>query len=254
MSSSLRRAVRTTSLLAAGALAAGTLAAAAAPASAAPADHLVINEAYLNGGSAGATYLNKFVELHNPTGEAIAVDGWTVQYRSYSSTSGFTGKIALSGTIPAGASYLVSGNANAANGTQLPTPDVTSTIAFSGNANGGTLALTKTADTLTGDGAAVLADPDVVDLLGYGVSNTSETAPRADGYSVTSSLNRTGGADTDDNSADFTAGAPTPTACGEACVPHRRRHHRLFLVTWTRCQKRHHRRDPGHRRRQPVRG
>ena len=219
MSSSLRRAVRTTSLLAAGALAAGTLAAVAAPANAAPAEHLVINEAYLNGGSAGATYLNKFVELHNPTGEEITVDGWAVQYRSYSSTGNFTGKIALSGTIPAGGHYLVSGNANAANGTPLPTPDVASTIAFSGNANGGTLALTKTADTLTGDGAAVLADPDVVDLLGYGVANTSETAPKADGYSVTSSLNRTGGADTNDNSADFTAGEPTPTACGEACVP-----------------------------------
>lgn len=219
MSSSLRRAVRTTSLLAAGALAAGTLAAVAAPASAAPADHLVINEAYLNGGSAGATYLNKFVELHNPTSEPVTVDGWTVQYRSYSSTSAFTGKIALSGTIPAGGHYLLSGNANAANGAPLPTPDVTSTIAFSGNSNGGTLALTKTADTLTGDGAAVLADPDVVDLLGYGVSTTAETAPKADGYSVTSSLNRTGGADTDDNSADFTAGAPTPTACGQACVP-----------------------------------
>ena len=29
---------------------------------------LVINEAYLNGGSAGATYLNRYVELYNPTG------------------------------------------------------------------------------------------------------------------------------------------------------------------------------------------
>ncbi|WP_262851417.1 ExeM/NucH family extracellular endonuclease [Mumia quercus] len=219
MSLSVRRGSRVTSLLAAGALAAGGLAAFAAPASAAPADHLVINEAYLNGGSAGATYLNKFVELHNPTDEEIDVDGWTVQYRSYSSTSGFTGKIALSGTIPPGGHYLVSGNANATNGAPLPTPDVASTIAFSGNANGGTLALSSSDATLTGDGATVLANPAVVDVLGYGVSNTYETAPKASGYSVTSSLNRTDGEDTDDNSADFTAAAPTPTACGEACVP-----------------------------------
>ncbi len=219
MSLSVRRGSRVTSLLAAGALAAGGLAALAAPASAAPADHLVINEAYLNGGSAGATYLNKFVELHNPTDEEIDVDGWTVQYRSYSSTSGFTGKIALSGTIPPGGHYLVSGNANATNGAPLPTPDVASTIAFSGNANGGTLALSSSDATLTGDGATVLANPAVVDVLGYGVSNTYETAPKASGYSVTSSLNRTDGEDTDDNSADFTAAAPTPTACGEACVP-----------------------------------
>ena len=33
---------------------------------------VVINEAYLNGGSAGATYLNKFVELYNPTDAAEA--------------------------------------------------------------------------------------------------------------------------------------------------------------------------------------
>ncbi|MFC6150034.1 MULTISPECIES: ExeM/NucH family extracellular endonuclease [Mumia] len=220
MSRSIPRVARATSLLAAGALAAGTLGAvAAAPASAVPADHLVINEAYLNGGSAGATYLNKFVELYNPTSSPIEVDGWTVQYRSYSSTTAFTGKIALTGTIPAGAHYLVSGNANSTNGAALPTPDAPSTIAFSGNANGGTLALTKTADTLTGDGATVVANPNVVDLLGYGVSNTSETAPVASGYSVTASVNRTDGTDTNNNSADFTSAAPTPTACGEACVP-----------------------------------
>ena len=35
---------------------------------------LVINEAYVNGGSSGASYLNKFVELYNPTASAIVAD------------------------------------------------------------------------------------------------------------------------------------------------------------------------------------
>ena len=43
---------------------------AALPAYAAP-NGVVINEAYVNGGSANAPYLNKFVELHNTTSEPI---------------------------------------------------------------------------------------------------------------------------------------------------------------------------------------
>ena len=38
---------------------------------------LVISEAYVNGGSAGASYLNKFIELYNPTGDAIPLSGDT---------------------------------------------------------------------------------------------------------------------------------------------------------------------------------
>lgn len=206
-------------VLAAGAaLVAGLLA--TSPAQASPeGDDLVIGEAYLNGGSAGATYLNKFVEIQNPTDEPIDVSGWSVQYRSYSSTSAFTGVIPLGDRhVEPGGTLLVSGNANAANGQALPTPDVTSSIAFSGNANGGTLALVRSTTALTGDRAAVLASDQLVDLVGYGASTTYEgTAPKATGYSVTSSLQRTAGADTDDNAADLTGGAPTPTACGAEC-------------------------------------
>ena len=32
---------------------------------------LVISEAYVNGGSANASYINKFVELYNPTSAAV---------------------------------------------------------------------------------------------------------------------------------------------------------------------------------------
>ena len=43
---------------------------------------LVISEVYGGGGNAGATYTHDFVELYNPTANPIAVDGWSVQYRS----------------------------------------------------------------------------------------------------------------------------------------------------------------------------
>ena len=181
-------------------------------------DGLVIAEAYLNGGSTGATYLNKYVEILNPTDEVVDVSGWSVQYRSATSTGSFTGVIPLGDHhVEPGGTLLVGGNSNAANGAPLPTPDVTSSVAFSGS-SGGTLALSSSGTALTGDRATVLASDALVDLVGYGSSSTYEgsgAAPTA--YSVTSALHRQDGADTDDNAADLRGGAPTPQACGTDC-------------------------------------
>ena len=43
---------------------------------------VVINEAYLSGGSAGAAFTNKFIELYNPTAAPVTLDGLSLQYRS----------------------------------------------------------------------------------------------------------------------------------------------------------------------------
>jgi 5'-nucleotidase len=187
-------------------------------ASASPAgDNVVINEVYVNGGSAGATYLNKFVELYNPTDHAISVNGWSVQYRSAAGTAAFSGVTPLGDHhLEPGGTLLVSGNSNAANGAALPTPDVAGTTSFSGST--GTIALSKSTTALSGQPSAVLADANVVDLIGYGTSNTYETAVKGSGTGVTSSLNRAAhGADTNNNSADFSAAGPTPVACGDTC-------------------------------------
>ena len=69
------------------ALAASTLAIPSSAGATPAGDNVVINEVYVNGGSTGATYLNKFIELSNPTDEAIDLNGWSVQYRSYSATA-----------------------------------------------------------------------------------------------------------------------------------------------------------------------
>ncbi|WP_375002780.1 ExeM/NucH family extracellular endonuclease [Aeromicrobium sp. CTD01-1L150] len=200
-------------------LAAGTVAALPGSAQGEPdGSEIVIAEAYVNAGSTGATYRNKFVELHNPTEEAVDVSGWSVQYRSYASADRFTGVIALGEhEIPAGGTLLVGGNSNADHGEALPTPDVASSVAFSGNANGGTLALARSTSALSGDRETVLGSDELVDLVGYGASTTFEGSGPAAGYSVTASLNRDEAVDTDDNAADFTAAAPTPQPCGEVC-------------------------------------
>lgn len=186
----------------------------AAPASASvDGTGIVINEAYLSGGSAGAAFTNKFVELHNPTDAAVSLDGTSLQYRSATGTGGASGTIALTGSIPAGGYFLVQGGQNGTTpaGAALPTADAMSgSLNFSGSS--GTIALVKTGTAIpVGDTAGTTG---IVDVLGYGTSNTFEgsaaTAPS--GNTDVKSLNRTGGGDTDVNSADFTLSASiTPT-------------------------------------------
>jgi len=174
---------------------------------------VVINEAYLSGGSAGAAFKNKFVELYNPTDADITLDGMSVQYRSATGTGNSNGVVALSGVIPAGGYYLVQGGSNGANGAVLPEADAAGNLNPSGTT--GTLALVQgTAAVTLGTGSVVGADG-VVDVLGYGTSNTFETAPATApaGNTDVKSLNRTDGVDTNDNSADFTLSATiTPQA------------------------------------------
>ncbi|MDO5752110.1 ExeM/NucH family extracellular endonuclease [Arthrobacter sp.] len=191
-------------------------AAAAAPA----APHVVINEAYLNGGSANAAYQNKFVELYNPTDADISLSGWSLQYRP-SGGEGKPGNVAvLEGTIKAGGYFLINGGSNAANGRELPPTDYTGTTINPAGA-GGTIILSDQAAALfplaTG---SLVGTANIVDLLGYGSSNTFETAAST-AASVTTSLNRTEFDDTDNNAVDFVKEAPSPTGTkgGDAPLP-----------------------------------
>lgn len=176
---------------------------------------VVINEAYLSGGSAGAAFKNKFVELYNPTSQPVTLDGMSLQYRSATGTAASNGVAPLTGSIPAGGYYLVQGNSNGANGAELPAADVVSTLTPSGT--NGTLALVEGTAAVTLTPGSVVGVDGVVDVLGYGTSNTFETtaATPPTGNTDVKSLNRTGGADTDNNSADFTLSATiTPQGSG----------------------------------------
>jgi 5'-nucleotidase len=168
---------------------------------------VVINEAYLSGGSAGAAYKSKFVELYNPTDAAIDISGWSLQYRAAGQTAAFTGVGALTGSIPADGYYLVGMNSNGAAGAELPTPDATTGVTTNGT--NGTLALVASGSAIAPTPGSVTADPAVVDLLGYGTSNTFETAaaPSPTGNTDVKSFNRTAFADSDNNAADFSLSA-----------------------------------------------
>ncbi|HKE66802.1 MAG TPA: lamin tail domain-containing protein [Micromonosporaceae bacterium] len=183
---------------------AGALAA-AEPAYAISGD-VVIAQVYGGGGNAGATLTNDYIELFNRGGAAVDLTGWSVQYAS---AAGTTWQVtALSGTIAPGGDYLVAESAGAGGTTPLPTPDASGSIAMSATA--GKVALV-TAATALGCGATCSSASGVHDFIGYGTANDFEGAA-APGLSNTTADLRAGGGtvDTDNNAADFTAGAPDP--------------------------------------------
>ncbi|GAB3122096.1 ExeM/NucH family extracellular endonuclease [Glaciibacter psychrotolerans] len=180
---------------------------------------IIINEAYVNGGSASATFINKFVELYNPTGADVALTGMSLQYRAAAGAGDPSSVLPLTGTIPAGGHYLIQGGSNGAVGAPLTRPDAT-LAGMNAAAGGGTFFLAnQTAKLTTPPTGSVLGNPAIIDVLGFGNSLTFETAvaPLA---SVSLSLNRTAGADTDSNVVDFATAAPTPTnSLGEVSAP-----------------------------------
>ena len=180
-----------------------------APAQAAPdGSAIVISEAYVNGSAANAAFTNRFIELHNPTDVTVSLSGLSVQYRSAAGTGASNNTIALTGSIAAGGNYLIQGSANSGPaGDPLPTPDVSG--AFNSAGASGTVALVSGTSAITLPTGSVAGNPQVLDLVGYGTSNTFEGAA-ATGQGAALSLNRVDAKDTNSNTADFKALAPTP--------------------------------------------
>ena len=198
-----------------GAVVAALVALPATPAQAAPSTTLVINEVYGGGGNSGATLTNDFIELRNIGTTTVDVSGYSVQYASSTGTSYAVTN--LSGQIPAGETYLVQEAAGTGGTTPLPAPDATGTIAMAGAAGKVALVSNQTALSCTIPNCDTA--PGVADYVGYGTAaNDSETAPTATLSNTTSASRNAVGADTDNNSADFTVGSPSPDSCGEACA------------------------------------
>ncbi|WP_295854597.1 ExeM/NucH family extracellular endonuclease [uncultured Microbacterium sp.] len=191
------------------------------PASAAVGSKVVINEAYLKGGSAGAFFNQKFVELYNAGDTAQDLSGWSLQYRAEKNFS--TGNVQkLTGSIAAGGYYLIAlpGNGTSPAGAALPVADLTSTTITPSGTNG-QLFLANVGEAIS-PAAGSVADSRVVDFLGYGNGVSFETAPAVvDGANTKpNALVRTDFVDTNDNAKDFTntttvtpqgSGRTTPT-------------------------------------------
>ncbi|HZT85368.1 MAG TPA: lamin tail domain-containing protein [Gaiellaceae bacterium] len=183
---------------------------AAASARGSGAGSIVVAEVYAAGGNSGAAYANDYVELFNRGAGAVAVDGWTLQYASASSTSWQS--TALSGTIPAGGRYLVQLASGGTNGSALPAADATGSSNLA--VTGGKVAVVHDATALSCGSApgSCSAAAGLEDLVGYGSAADYEGSGAAPAPSATTTLARAAGGctDTDDNAADFATAAPDP--------------------------------------------
>jgi uncharacterized protein (TIGR03437 family) len=171
-----------------------------------PSPKVVISQIFGGGGNSGAPFRSDFIELFNSGDSPINLANWSVQYASATaSTWSVTQLTAI--TLAPGQYYLIQ-QAGGSNGIALPAPDATGTVAMAATA--GKVALVKTTTALSG---ACPADPNIVDLVGYGATaNCFNGAGPAPAPSNTNAVLRklNGCTDTRNNGADFTAGKPNP--------------------------------------------
>jgi Lamin Tail Domain/Putative Ig domain/Carboxypeptidase regulatory-like domain/Domain of unknown function (DUF4214) len=183
---------------------------------------IVISQVYGGGGNGGSTFKNDFIELFNRGASPVNVAGWSVQYTSSAATSAWQVTNLVAATIQPGQYYLVQEAPGAGGTTNLPTPDASGAIAMS--ATTANVALVNSTTALATGCPAAAA---VVDLVGYGSSACHETTSVATLANTTAALRNTNGCtDSDNNSSDFTVGAPNPrntasllNPCGGAGSP-----------------------------------
>ena len=195
---------------------------------------VVISQVYGGGGNSGATFTNDFIELFNAGSTPQSLAGWSLQYASATGTGNFgiTNQLTLlpSITIGAGQYFLIQEAAGSGGTTALPTPDVTGSINLS--ATDGKVALVNGTATLGCNGGSTpcsaAAVALIIDLVGYGTANFYEGSGAAPKLSNTTADFRSGGGcvDTNNNAADFAAGAPSPrnsasplNVCSSSAVP-----------------------------------
>jgi DNA/RNA endonuclease G (NUC1) len=167
---------------------------------------VTISQVYGGGGNSGATYKNDFIELYNAGATTVDLSNYAIQYAS--ATSGSWSETLLSGSLSPGHHYLVQEAQGTGGTTNLPTPQASGTINLS--ASSGKVALTKTQTLLAVDNP--LGNSSLVDFVGFGSADAFEGGGAAPTLSNTTAGLRgnAGATDTNNNSADFTAGSPNP--------------------------------------------
>lgn len=172
---------------------------------------VVISQVYGGGGNTGATYKNDFIELFNNGSTSVDLSTWSVQYNSATGTSAWQ-VTPLTGSIAPGHYYLVKEAAGSGGTTDLPTPDATGSIGM--GSGGGRIALvsSQTAFPAQTPSGCPPEPNGIIDLVAAAGSSCFEGIAGANAMSNTTAEIRAGGGciDTDNNSADFSLGAPNP--------------------------------------------
>ena len=181
--------------------------------------NVVISQFYGGGGLAGAQYTNDFVELYNRGTAPVNLSNWSVQYGSATGTNWLPAFPLPNFDLQPGQYFLLQFASNGTVGSPLPTPDfivpVLQPEGFIPNlsSSNGKVALVNISTRLPA--GACPTDPSVVDFVGYGSANCSETATTPALTATTAGIRKNGGnTDTDNNNADFVIGTPMPRNSG----------------------------------------
>ncbi len=167
---------------------------------------LVISQVYGGGGNSGAPYTYDYLELYNPTSAPISLAGLSFQYAS--STGSSWNAVALpNSSVAAGHYFLIQAAAGSASPGPLPvTPNFVPASAPNFSATTGKIALVNGTTALTGTCPAT--GTNIVDFIGYGTATCFLGSGDAPAPSNTTADIR--GGFSNNNAADFTAGAPNP--------------------------------------------
>lgn len=179
--------------------------------------NVVISQVYGGGGASGAPYTNDYVEIFNRGNTPVSLNGWSTQYASSSGSNWLVTPLS-NVTLNPGQYYLIQYASNGSTGSALPTPDLIappvtsngSTFIPNLSATTGKVALVNSVTPLPG--VPCPSDVSMIDLIGYGTASCQEGTATAPALSITTAAFRAsnGCQDTDQNSADFSAGAPAP--------------------------------------------
>ncbi|MGB8981823.1 MAG: ExeM/NucH family extracellular endonuclease [Anaerolineales bacterium] len=182
--------------------------------------NIVISQVYGGGGNSGATFTHDFVELFNRGTSPVSLAGWSVQYASATGTGNFGASATQLTELPAvsigpGQYFLIQEAQGAGGTTPLPAPEVVDPTPINMSGTGGKVALVNTTASLGCNGGSTPCSTaqlaQIVDLVGWDGANFYESAPALATTNTTAALRAVGGCtETDNNSSDFSVGAPTP--------------------------------------------
>jgi hypothetical protein len=168
------------------------------------ANHAVINEVSIDSlvGAGGTD--DDWVELYNPTDQAINLNDWSIQKTT--GTGGSLVKVALSGQIPAEGYFLIVRNGSTTSQSLRDKADILASDSFS-LASNNIVYLVNDNNNITNS-----SDPNIIDFVGWGTASFYEGSAPASAIAESKSIARVpDGEDTDQNSVDFVLlDNPTP--------------------------------------------
>ena len=182
---------------------------------------VVISQTFGGGGHLGdipqndSPYEADYVEIYNRSAQVVSLDGWSIQYASAGTTTGFDSaqdQVVLSGNIQPGQYMLVRMSDPVPGFGALPTPDFAQLTGQGGMGDtGGRVVLARTTQLL----GTNFSDPNIEDLVGYGAAAITYegAAPAAtpNPSSDTAIVRKASGSqDTNQNFNDLAGGTPTP--------------------------------------------